>query len=160
MIAPNVISDVDGSYRGTDLKIHKSNSTVYTVFSLWDTFRATHPLYTLIEQQKTEEFLTTFLTQFNNGGQLPIWELCANYTGCMIGYHAVSVILDAYVKNIASDQAKELYPAMLHVSNREKLGITEFNDNGYISSEDEAESVSKNLEYSPLFVNKINPSLI
>ena len=148
MIAPNVISDVDGSYRGTDLKIHKSNSTVYTVFSLWDTFRATHPLYTLIEQQKTEEFLTTFMTQYNNGGQLPIWELCANYTGCMIGYHVVSVILDAYVKNIASDQAKELYPAMLHVSNREKLGISEFNDNGYISSEDEAESVSKNLEYS------------
>ena len=148
MIAPNIISDVDGSYRGTDFNVHHSNVPVYTVFSLWDTFRATHPLFTLIEQKKTSEFLNTFLTQYQNGGQLPIWELCANYTGCMIGYHVVSVILDAYVKNISQDKAKELYPAMLHVSNRDKLGIPEFNDNGYISSEDEAESVSKNLEYS------------
>ena len=148
MIAPNVISDVDGSYRGTDLKIHKSSSTIYTVFSLWDTFRATHPLYTIIEQQKTEEFLNTFLNQYNNGGQLPIWELCANYTGCMIGYHVVSVILDAYVKNIASDLAKDLYPSMLHVSQRDKLGLPEFDEKGFISSDDDAESVSKNLEYA------------
>ncbi len=148
MIAPNIISDVDGSYRGTDLNIHKSKSAIYTVFSLWDTFRATHPLYTIIEQEKTKEFLNTFLTQYNDGGQLPIWELCANYTGCMIGYHVVSVILDSYVKNISLDMPKDLYPAMLHISNRDKLGLPEFDIKGFISSDDDAESVSKNLEYS------------
>jgi predicted alpha-1,2-mannosidase len=148
MIAPNIISDINGSYRGTDLNVHQSNSNMYTVFSLWDTFRATHPLYSLIEQDKTAEFLNTFLNQYNDGGQLPIWELCANYTGCMIGYHVVSVILDAYVKNIAPDIAKELYPAMLHISNRNKLGIPEFDEKGFISSDDDAESVSKNLEYA------------
>ena len=123
MIAPNLISDINGQYRGTDLKIHNSDEPVYTVFSLWDTFRSAHPLYNIIERDKTASFLNTFLKQFKDGGQLPIWELSANYTGCMIGYHVVSVILDAYVKGIPFNKYKELFSAMKEVSNRNKLGI-------------------------------------
>ena len=100
-IAPNLISDVDGSYRGTDFKIHHDDKPNYTVFSLWDTFRSTHPLYNIIYRDKTALFLNTFNNQYKNGGQLPIWELSANYTGCMIGYHSVSAIVDAYVKEFS-----------------------------------------------------------
>ena len=148
MIAPNLISDVNGQYRGTDLKIHESDEPVYTVFSLWDTFRSAHPLYNIIERDKTASFLNTFLKQFKDGGQLPIWELCANYTGCMIGYHVVSVILDAYVKGIEFNKYNDLLIAMKEVSNRDKLGLPYYKQNGYISAFEESESVSKTLEYA------------
>ena len=96
MLAPNLYQDVDGKYRGMDLKIHETNDfKYYTVFSLWDTYRATHPLYTIIEQERTNDFINTFLAKFDEGGIMPIWDLAANYTGCMIGYHAVPVIADA-----------------------------------------------------------------
>ena len=148
MIAPNIISDINGNFRSTDMKVHSDSLINYTVFSLWDTFRSTHPLFNLIERNKTSAFLNTFLNQYNYGGQLPIWELCANYTGCMIGYHVVSVILDAYVKGIKYPKYNKLFDAMKHVSNRETLGIPEFKNRGYISSFEEPESVSKTLEYS------------
>ena len=148
MIAPNTLSDVNGQYRGTDLKIHESNQTIYTVFSLWDTFRSTHPLYNIINREKSASFLNTFLRQYEDGGQLPIWELCSNYTGCMIGYHVVSVILDAYVKGVESPFYYDLFQAMKAVSNRNELGIPTFKEKGYISAFIEAESVSKTLEYA------------
>ncbi len=91
--------DVDGRYRGRDLQIHQSqNFTNYTVFSLWDTFRAAHPLYAIIDQKRTRDFIKTFLVQYEQGGRLPVWELAANETDTMIGYHAVSVIADAAVE--------------------------------------------------------------
>ena len=108
MIAPNLVSDVNGDYRATDMQVHNDSLANYTVFSLWDTFRSTHPLYNLIERKKTALFLNTFLNQYQFGGQLPIWELCANYTGCMIGYHVVSVILDAYVKSVEFELDSQL----------------------------------------------------
>ena len=132
MIAPNIFNDINGDYRGTDLKVHHSKGDVYTVFSLWDTFRATHPLYTIIEQEKTKAFNATFLKHFKDGGQLPIWELSANYTGCMIGYHVVSVIYDAVNKGIEIEDEEELLKAMVHISNRDKLGIPEYISYGYI----------------------------
>ena len=101
MLAPNLYQDVDGRYRGMDLKIHEaSDFDYYTVFSLWDTYRATHPLYTIIEQERTNDFINTFLAKYDEGGIMPIWDLSACYTGCMIGYHAVPVIADAYLKGI------------------------------------------------------------
>ena len=101
MIAPNLFNDVDGHYRGTDLRIHQTEVTdIYTVFSLWDTFRAAHPLYTIIERGRTLDFIRTFLLQYANGGRLPVWELAGNYTGTMIGNHSISVIVDAYSKGI------------------------------------------------------------
>ena len=103
MLAPNLYQDVDGRYRGMDLEIHQTTKfDYYTVFSLWDTYRAAHPLYTLIEQERTNDFINTFLAKYDEGGIMPIWDLSANYTGCMIGYHAVPVIADAYLKGIRS----------------------------------------------------------
>jgi len=149
MIAPNLFSDVDGNYRGTDLQVHHADKTaVYTIFSLWDTFRATHPLYTIIEQERTRDFIATFLRNYKDGGQLPVWELSANYTGCMIGYHAVSVILDAYVKGIELENEMELLNAMTHIAERDQLGIPYYKYHGYIPAESETESVSKTLEYA------------
>ena len=148
IIAPNLISDVDGSYRGTDFKIHHDDKPNYTVFSLWDTFRSTHPLYNILYRDKTALFLNTFNNQYKNGGQLPIWELSANYTGCMIGYHSVSAIVDAYVKGIQFNDYGSLYNGMLSIANRNILGIPSYLKHGYIPSHDESESVSKTLEYA------------
>ena len=143
-----MISDIDGSYRGTDFKIHHDDEPNYTVFSLWDTFRSTHPLYNILYRDKTALFLNTFNNQYKNGGQLPIWELSANYTGCMIGYHSVSAIVDAYVKGIQFNDYGSLYNGMLSIANRNILGIPSYLKHGYIPSHDESESVSKTLGYA------------
>jgi len=148
-IAPNLFQDVDGSYRGTDLKIHKSvDHANYTIFSLWDTYRATHPLYTIIQQERTNDFIRTFLKQYEHGGQLPVWELAGNYTECMIGYHSVPVIVDAYLKGINDYDVDIAYEAMKHSANLDKLGLKEYKEFCYIPANFEHESVSKNLEYA------------
>lgn len=148
LLNPNLFSDVDGKYMGMDLKIHHSDHKVYTVFSLWDTFRATHPLFTIIDQQRTNEFINTFLKQYRDGGQLPIWELCGNYTGCMIGYHSIPVIVDAYMKGIRDYDINTAYEAMRHSAMEDKLGLDAYKEFGYIPMENEGESVSKTLEYA------------
>ncbi len=149
MIAPNLYMDIDGKYRGTDLKIHQAKGfTNYTVFSLWDTFRALHPLYTIIERKKDADFIKTFIHMYENGGQLPVWELAGNYTGCMIGYHAVSVIADAYLKGIRNFNAEEAFKAMKHSAMMNHLGMAAYKKYGYISADKEPASVSKTLEYA------------
>ncbi|MER3464116.1 MAG: alpha-mannosidase, partial [Chitinophagaceae bacterium] len=91
-LVPNIYQDVDRQFRGTDKQIHKANDfTNYTVFSLWDTYRAYHPLMTIINERRTEDWIKTFLAQYQYGGMLPVWELSSNETFCMIGYHSVSV---------------------------------------------------------------------
>ena len=146
---PNLFSDVDGRYRGMDQQIHQSaDHQQYTVFSLWDTFRATHPLFTILQQDRTRDFIKTLLIQYKQGGILPIWELSANYTGTMIGYHAVPVIVDAYVKGIRDFDLQLALRAMKHSADQDHLGLESYKRQGFISSEDEAESVSKTLEYA------------
>lgn len=146
---PNTFSDVDGRYRGMDNKIHQSNSNIqYTIFSLWDTFRAAHPLFTILQPSKNSDFINTLLTQYKQGGVLPIWELCANYTGCMIGYHAIPVIVDAYIKGDRSFDANLALRAMINSAEKDHLGLEAYKRQGFISSENESESVSKTLEYA------------
>ena len=148
-IAPNLYQDVDGRYRGMDMEIHKSvGFDYYTVFSLWDTYRAAHPLYTIIEQEKTNDFINTFLAKYDEGGIMPIWDLSANYTGCMIGYHAVPVIADAYLKGIKNYDIEKAFKAMKHSATRDKLGLDSYKKFGFIPVEKESESVSKTLEYA------------
>ncbi|UAM99027.1 GH92 family glycosyl hydrolase [Polaribacter litorisediminis] len=148
-IAPNLYQDVDGRYRGMDMKIHETKDfDYYTVFSLWDTYRAAHPLYTIIEQEKTNDFINTFLAKYDEGGIMPIWDLAANYTGCMIGYHAVPVIADAYLKGIRSYDVEKAFKAMKHSATRDKLGLDSYKNFGFIPVEKESESVSKTLEYA------------
>ena len=148
-IAPNLFMDVDGSYRGTDLKVHQTSEFVnYTVFSLWDTYRSTHPLFTLIDQEKTLDFIHTFLNQYDKGGQLPVWELAGSYTGCMIGYHSIPVIVDAYMKGIRDFDVNKAYEAMVNSADQKHLGLESYQNDGFISANLETESVSKTLEYA------------
>jgi predicted alpha-1,2-mannosidase len=149
MVVPNVMSDVDGRYRGRDNKIHLSTThTQYTVFSLWDTFRAAHPLYTLIDSARTLDYIKTFLHQYQQGGRLPVWELSANETDCMIGYHSIPVITDALVKGIDAFDTTLAFEAMKASATWDHLGLPAYRARGYISIEDEHESVSKTLEYA------------
>ena len=149
LLNPNLYIDVDGRYRGMDMQIHQdSTDNHYTIFSLWDTFRATHPLFTLIEQEKTNEFIRTILRQYRQGGKLPIWELAANYTNCMIGYHAIPVIADAYVKGIRDYNIEEAMDAMIYSANLDSEGLEYYKAKGFIAASDEPESVSKTLEYA------------
>ncbi|MCH8903459.1 MAG: GH92 family glycosyl hydrolase [Bacteroidetes bacterium] len=149
MLAPNVYSDVDGQYRGMDHKIHQADNTrIYTVFSFWDTFRAAHPLYTIIDQKRTNEFINTLLAKYENGGRLPIWELACNYTDCMIGYHAIPVIADAYVKGIRDYDIEKVYAAMKVSADADSRGLDAYKEIGYIPANHDGESVSKTLEYA------------
>lgn len=149
MLAPNLYSDPDGAYRSTAGDVRNADSDHYTIFSLWDTYRATHPLYTIIEQERTKDFLETFLRQYRDGGRLPIWELAANYTLCMIGYHAIPVITDAYFKGLIEEaQAREFLEAMIVMANLDERGIPSYKRWGYVAGDEESESVSKTLEYA------------
>lgn len=150
-LAPNIFNDTDKRYRGRDNKIHKlkeNEANNYTVFSLWDTYRATHPLYTITQVDRTNDFINVFLRQYDQGGDLPVWELAANETECMIGYHSVSVIADAYSKGIKDYDINKAVKAMNSTAKANEYGKKEFRNNGYINSGEEPESVSKNLEYS------------
>ena len=148
MIVPNVVSDADGTYRGMDKKQHQGKGDHYSVFSLWDTYRATHPLYTLIEQQRTRDFMKTFLRMYRQSGRLPVWELASNETNCMIGYHAVSVIADAMSKGIMPDSAGALLEAAVKTAQKPVFGLDDYMNYGFLSMENESESVSKTLEYA------------
>lgn len=149
MIAPNLFMDVDGQFRGRDLQTHTARGfTNYSVFSLWDTFRAAHPLYTIIEQKRTADFINTFLAQYDYGGRLPVWELAGNETDTMIGYHAVPVIADAAMKGIGGFDREKAFVAMKHSAELRQFGLGAYIDRGYISMEDDRESVSKTLEYA------------
>ena len=151
MVAPNLMSDIDGRYRGRDQKIHQLDNLKdkqYTVFSLWDTYRANHPLFTIIDQKRTSAYIRTFLRQYEEGGDLPVWELAACETECMIGYHSVSVISDAYMKGIRDFDANKALKAMVSTAKANEFGKLAYAKNGLISSTDEPESVSRTLEYA------------
>ncbi len=148
---PNTFSDVDGRYRGMDMKIHhltQNQKKQYTVFSLWDTFRATHPLFTLTHKSEVEDFIKTFLNHEDQGNDLTVWELAANETECMIGYHSVSVIADAYLKGIRNFDANKALLAMVKTAKDNAFSKDFYSKNGYISLATEPESVSKILEYA------------
>ncbi len=149
-IHPNTYHDADGRYRGRDMKIHKldSGEEHYTVFSLWDTFRATHPLFTLVQPEKTIHFIRTMLRQYQQGDRLPVWELAANETDCMIGYHAVPVIADAFLKGLDDFDESLALESMVHSAMENRYGLKDYKKLGFIPSENEGESVSKTLEYA------------
>lgn len=149
MMQPNIAQDLDGKYRGRDNEIHTAAGfDYYSVFSLWDTFRGAHPLYTLIDKKRTADFINTFLKQYEQGGRLPVWELASNETDCMIGYHSVSVIADAMAKGIKGFDYEKAFEASKHSAMLDHLGLDAYKKNGFISIDDEHESVSKTLEYA------------
>lgn len=149
MLAPNVYNDVDGKYRGMDGTVRTAEGfQMYTVFSLWDTFRAEHPLFTIIDGARALDFVRSIMGKYDESGILPVWELASNETWCMIGYHSVPVILDAYVKGLRDFQTDRALMAMRHSARLDHFGLKAYRENGYIPSEAESESVSKTLEYA------------
>lgn len=147
---PNISNDVNGEYRYGD-KVHQlkeDDYDNYTVFSLWDTYRATHPLFTLTQVERTNAFINTFLRFYDYHGDLPVWELAGNETECMIGYHSVSVIADAYSKGIYDYDAYKAIEAMLKTSTLDEYGKLEYARDGFLGTGIEPESVSKTLEYA------------
>ncbi len=155
MVVPNLWSDADGNYRGRDNKIHQTPAVTgggvgraYTVFSLWDTYRACNPLYTILEPQRVNDFVQTFLNQYKESGLLPVWELAANETDCMIGNHSIPVIADAWAKGIRGYDGKLALEAMMKNANSDRYGLRWYRDMGFVPSDKEAESVSKTLEYA------------
>jgi len=149
MLAPNLYSDVDYRYRAHNDKIYKDSSfNMHTVFSLWDTFRTLHPLFTIIEQDKTNHLINSMLDMYKHDSLLPVWELAANETNCMIGYHSIPVIVDAWVKGIRGYNVEVALKAMIKTANASQFGLKYFKTKGYIPSDKEGESVSKTLEYA------------
>lgn len=148
-IAPNTFSDADGSYRGHDGQIHQAGDReIYTVFSLWDTYRALHPLMTVLQPNRTDEFIHTMTDIFEKGGLLPVWELAGNETFCMIGYHSVPVIVDAIMKGYRGFDLELAYEGMKHSAGQDHFGLDSYREHGYIPADREGESVSKTLEYA------------
>jgi len=164
-ISPNLFTDVDGRYLGMDLKVKQGDAQrpVYTIFSIWDTFRALHPLLTIIDPEKNDDYLRSLLLKAQEGGVLPKWELAGNYTGTMIGYHAASLFADAVAKGQNSFDVNEALRASVRAAEYDTAGIicppkvlphlmpsAKYYKNtiGYIPSDKDNESVAKALEYA------------
>lgn len=164
-IAPTVFTDVDGRYLGMDHRIHqvKEGENYYTIFSLWDTFRALHPLLTIIHPELNEELIRSLITKSEEGGIYPKWDMASNYTGTMIGYHAVSLITDAYMKGYRNFDVQKAYSAALRAAEYDTTGIhcpdwmipyvmprARYwkNEVGYVPCDKDNEAVAKALEYA------------
>ena len=151
-INPTVYMDVDGCYRGLDQQIHKADGFVnYTTFSLWDTHRALHPLFNIIQPARNADMVRSMLAHYDQSVEhmLPVWSNSANENWCMSGYHAVSVIADAIVKgNTPFDANKALDACIVTSSHRGFEGLGAYMDKGYIPSEIDGTSVSTTLEYA------------
>jgi predicted alpha-1,2-mannosidase len=149
MIAPNLFMDSDHRYRGTDHEIHVADDFVnYTVFSLWDTYRAAHPLFTITAPDLVPDFINTMLHIKEEQGRLPVWTLVGNETDCMIGYSSVPVIADAIHKNFSGFDYQKAFDASVHTAGLDLLGLDKYRQYGYVPSDLENESVSKTLEYA------------
>ncbi|MBV6644645.1 MAG: GH92 family glycosyl hydrolase [Cyclobacteriaceae bacterium] len=148
-LAPYLYTDFDNKFRGVDQKIRTAQGfTRYTVFSLWDTFRATHPLFTITQPDKVNELIRSMLSHYDESGLLPEWSLMSTETFTMIGYHAVPVIADAYFKGIRDYDVEKAYKAMKNSAMQDHFGIDHLRQYNYIPSELENKSVSKTLEYA------------
>ena len=156
MIAPTIYSDVDGKYYGPDKQVHQANGwTNYSTFSLWDTFRAAHPLFTYTEPARVNDMVKSFIAFFEQNGRLPVWNFWGSETDMMIGYHSVPVIVDAYLKGIGDFDAEKALEACIATANIDEYrGIGSYKKNGYIpynvtdKYNSENWSLSRTLEYA------------
>ena len=155
MIAPTIYSDVDGAYYGPDKKVHQSDGWVnYSTFSLWDTYRAAHPLFTYTEPERVNDMVKSFIAFFEQNGRLPVWNFYGSETDMMIGYHAVPVIVDAYLKGIGDFNAEKALEACIATANRDDYrGIGDYKKLGYVPAYSDPKkwenwSLSKTLEYA------------
>lgn len=152
MINPTIYMDVDGNYKGLDQNVHNAKGfTNYTTFSLWDTYRALHPLFNIIEPKRNTDMINSMLMHYDQSPEhmLPVWSNSGNENWCMSGYHSVAVIADAVAKgNVDFDANKALDACVATARHRDYEGIGEYMDKGYIPDERSAVSVSSTLEYA------------
>jgi predicted alpha-1,2-mannosidase len=153
-LAPMTYNDADGKYRGSEKgekQIHqlKAGEEHYTVFSLWDTFRAWHPLSTILFAERAPGILQSFMRQYEQYGELPVWALPSSESFVMVGYHAIPVIADAFFKGfIAKEEMEKFFEAMKASSMQDARGLKHYRQYGYIPFNLDRESVSKTLEYA------------
>ena len=150
MLAPTIYSDVDGSYFGPDGQGHQAEGwTNYSTFSLWDTYRASHPLFTYLQPERVSDMIQCFLHLYEQNGALPLWNLYGWETDMMIGYHAVPVIVDAYLKGIGDFDPVKALEACVTTANRDDYrSIGFYKEKGYVASDHENWSMSKTMEYA------------
>ncbi|MCU4164209.1 GH92 family glycosyl hydrolase [Carboxylicivirga caseinilyticus] len=152
MLNPRVFSDVNGYYKAPNGKTeHADNFTRYELFSLWDTFRAAHPLYTIMHPNRVQDMVKSFMAHYHESGLLPVWSLEGNETNMMIGYHSVPVIVDAYFKGLLNDlNAEDLYTACKASAMQDAHRIDEYKAKGFVTADEKHEnwSVSLTLEYA------------
>ena len=149
MIAPSVFCDVDGQYRGSDGEVHQGNFTNYTTFSLWDTYRAAHPLMTLIHPEMQEDIATTMLNIWREQGKLPVWHLMGNETNCMVGNPAIPVLADLVLKGLTKQQ-DAAFEAMKASAMLDERGLKLLKEYGYIPCDlfSDNETVGRGMEYA------------
>jgi predicted alpha-1,2-mannosidase len=151
-VAPTLFSDVDGQYRGSDLQVHRlpAGTANYTTYSLWDTYRALHPTYTLVQTERLPDLLNAMILMAQQSpAGVPVWPLAAVETGCMIGYHSAPVLAEAYVKNISGvDYAQAYRLWRKRAMDDDYRGLGYYRKMGYIPCDLEDEAVSKTLEYA------------
>ena len=151
MLAPTLLSDHNGNYKGANDKIMQTNGyDRYDTFSLWDTYRAAHPLYTLLHPNRVSDMVKSMLAHYKETGLLPVWSMQGNETNMMIGYHAVAVIADAYFKKSMDFDIELAFEACKKSAMDNSRQIDVYKDFGYIPVDDQHEnwSVSKTLEYA------------
>ncbi len=151
-INPTTYMDSNGEYKGLDQDIHKANGfTNYTTFSLWDTYRALHPFFNIVQPSRNNDMVKSMLAHFDQSSlnMLPIWSHYANENWCMSGYHSVSVVADAIIKGVFNGDAEKALQACIATSNKRNYeGIGYYIDKGYIPAERSGVSVSNTLEYA------------
>ncbi len=148
-IHPNIDTDVDGQFRSTDGKTYKAKDYQnYTTFSLWDTFRGLHPLQTILNPDRTKDFIRTFIERYEHNGTMPIMEFSGNEVSTMIGYHSIPVVVDAYVKGIRGYAVNKAFEGIKSLSNGPREGREIYLKRGFIPVEYEGQVVSRTLEYS------------
>jgi putative alpha-1,2-mannosidase len=128
LLAPTLFCDADGTYRGGDGQIHHTTSfRNHCTFSLWDTYRAAHPLYTIVEPERVPDFVNSMLAFERESGLLPVWNLQGCETWCMIGYHSIPVIADAYLKGFTGFDSQEALRAMQKSAYQNERGLQYYN---------------------------------
>lgn len=149
MICPNLFSDVDYKYRGMDGKLHEGKSPHYATFSLWDTYRAVHPLYTVLYPDFNADMMRSLVEKGEQNGYLPKWELWGGETDCMIGFHAISVLGEAIVKDLGGFDYEKAYQLCKKTYEAGRDQFPSYEKYGYVpSNETGRKSVSKTVEYA------------
>ena len=150
MIAPNLYHDINGEYRGTDKKVYKDTTfTNYTLFSLWDTYRAAHPLYTITHPERVSDMINSMLKIFEHQGKLPVWHLRGNETNTMPGYSAIPVVVDASLKGFEGIDLEAVFHAVKTSATGDfEPGVKDLMKYGYIPADFMVESVASNMEYA------------